>query len=628
MTRPTSDGTSTDARPAVSDDAFRWPLSVVLAVLLGASVALNLALGSVAPMALVVLTTLVLAHRGSLGWRLAFALSILGAFVGQVLVSWAAPHVGGSYATDTLVFWTAVALTHAVLAGRPVPEPSRWSRARARDLAAALVVPGGLVVYFGLSARQPGVFISWAMASDAANYALLTRWTLEDGGLLRSQGNAAPLATVLHATWTAPGADGLGAPALIRHVITSSALLSSAGWLLLSFLASVLVLGSARGRTGARVCVAIVAGLLPWAWFASGVALFYGFANAFPAIMVLVLGWFCWDAHARRPVASLTGQVLAIWAAAVAWGPTAIVPAGWLLATVVVERRALLRAGRRLWWPAATLVGAATYAVVVTGHDVSSTGSALAADGSIPVVDRWWVAGTFAVVLLASLLPGTGMSRTVRLGIWAGVPAAALGAAYLIRARADQPEWWGYYPVKFSWILLCALCLIAVASLQHPARRLARRGWQGNGALLAGGALLLAMAQISAPSRPLTLTAVATPVLMHDHRTNDALLPSMFDRMDRNPKSIVARFSAADEQDRFLNYWTLQMGAEDLADPIRVQAYFMDPSMPLSICTAINDWGGDVTVWTRDPKLVKQLARTCDPSLDYSVKVLPPLPTP
>ena len=33
-----------------------------------------------------------------------------------------------------------------------------------------------------------------------------------------------------------------------------------------------------------------------------------------------------------------------------------------------------------------------------------------------------------------------------------------------------------------------------------------------------------------------------------------------------------------------------------------------------------------MTVWTRDPKLEKQLARTCDPSLDYRVEVLPPLP--
>ena len=344
--------------------------------------------------------------------------------------------------------------------------------------------------------------------------------------------------------------------------------------------------------------------------------------------MVLVLGWFCWDAHARRPVASLTGQVLAIWAAAVAWGPTAIVPAGWLLATVVVERRALLRAGRRLWWPAATLVGAATYAVVVTGHDVSSTGSALAADGSIPVVDRWWVAGTFAAVLLASLLPGTGMSRTVRLGIWAGVPAAALGAAYLIRARADQPEWWGYYPVKFSWILLCALCLIAVASLQHPARRLARRGWQGNGALLAGGVLLLAMAQISAPSRPLTLTAVATPVLMHDHRTNDALLPSMFDRMDRNPKSIVARFSSRGRAGPVPQLLDAPDGRRGPRRPDPRPGVLHGPlhaALDLHRHQRLGRRRDGV-----DPRSEarEQLARTCDPSLDYSVKVLPPLPTP
>ncbi len=113
---------------------------------------------------------------------------------------------------------------------------------------------------------------------------------------------------------------------------------------------------------------------------------------------------------------------------------------------------------------------------------------------------------------------------------------------------------------------------------------------------------------------------------LHDPGYNDAAIPDLFDLMERDPKSIVARYSPVPGQDYFVNYWMLQMGAEDLDDPIRVHAYFMDSSNPASICTAIADWRGDVTVWTRDPKLEKRARRTCDPSLDYRVEVRPPLP--
>ena len=113
---------------------------------------------------------------------------------------------------------------------------------------------------------------------------------------------------------------------------------------------------------------------------------------------------------------------------------------------------------------------------------------------------------------------------------------------------------------------------------------------------------------------------------LHDSRPNDAAIPDLFDRMARDPKSIVARFLPVFGQDYFVNFWLLQMGAEDLSDPIRLHAYYLDSALAPSICAAIVDWQGDVTVWTRDPKLEKELARTCDTSPRLPRRGAPPLP--
>jgi hypothetical protein len=570
----------------------------------------------------------VLVHRRWWGWRLATALALLAAAISQVLFSWLAPHVGGSYGTDMLVAWSVVGVVHAMLTGLPpaASDPAHWDRHRAADLASALVVPITLTAYFWLATQRSGPpWLAWSMANDSANNIILNREFLVQGGLLKSQGNAAPLATILNSSWGAVGIQDMEHAELVRHLITTSAQFGLLGWLLLSFLAAVIVLAVARGPRGSRVLIAVAAGLVPWLWFVSGIAFAYGYANAFAGMVTLVLGWMCWLERERHPVSSLTGQVLATWVAATAWGPVAVIPACWMAATIVVERRALRRARWRLLWPGLVFLGAATYAYVVTLKDVSATSGALALDGGHPLFDYWWALGVAIALLLVTVLFWGRVSSTVRLGTWVAMPAAGLGVWYLIRARAAMPEWWGYYPVKFSWIVLSALFVVVLASLQQPLRALSRRAWGGTGAVLGLMALVALMVQISAPLRPLTLASVATPVSLHDQTTFDAPVADMFDLIEQEPKSIVARYSAGpggNSIDSFVNFWMLQMGARDIQDPVRFAAYSMDASDPASVCSGIANWQGDVTVWTRDERIEAKLAKVCDPAFDYRVELV------
>lgn len=613
------------AQPASAKS--RWALSTGLACLAVIAAVVTLRTGQVAPLALVVVTAMVLVARTHLGWRLGLAFAVLISLLGQLLFSWTAPHLGRSYGADEVALWTVVGVTCALFSAIPRTTGPRgqWTRRRALDLASALVVPFLFGAYFWHGAHRPGApWIAWSMGGDSANNIIINRQFLSQGGLLLEQVNAAPLATVLHSSWGAIGVEDMGYAEQVRHLIVTSGQFSLLGWLLLSFLAATLTLSASPGGRGFRVLTAAAAASVPMLWFVAGHAMTFGFANAFPAMLVLVTGWICWLEHHRSPVASLTGQVLTTWLAATAWGPVAIVPALWMVATVIVERRLLWRAGRRLLWPAAAFVAATTYAVVVTLRDVGASSGALAADGGNPEISLRWSVTVGVALLVVTAAFYRQISPTVRIGVWTAVIASGLGAAYLIRARAGLPEWWGYYPIKFTWIVLSATFIVLIASLQHPARRLAHRGWGGTGTVLALGASVLVMAQISPPIQPVNLMSVLTPVSLHDGTTWDSTFKTMFTLMDTEPRSITAGYfegPLGPQSDQLANFWMLQMSASSLGDPIRVPAYNMNAADPASVCATIAVWQGGVTVWTRDPALPDALDVACDPAYEFLVKV-------
>jgi hypothetical protein len=599
---------------------------VVLAVAVLGSALVTALTTQVAPVVVVVVAVGVAAWAGRIGWRLAFACVLLAALVGEVLLLWLAPHLGGSLGTDTLVAWTAVGLAHAglLLTGPPPP----IGRRRLTDLVAVASAPVVLGAYFVLSATRGGApWVSWGMANDAANNTILNRELIVQGGLLKSQGNAAPLATVLYGSFGAQDAGDMSHAELVRHLIITGERAGLLLWGTVGLVAAVIAVAATREQhAGHRLLVGLVAGLLPWTWFGAGYGFAYGFQNAAPGLLCLLLAWLCWREHARHPVAALTGLVLATWATATAWGPEAIFPAVWMVAAVVVERKALRRAGRLLLVPGLTFVAAATYAYVVTLRDVSAQGAALGVDGAHPNFAQTrtvWVLGLLAVlsvVLWRRTLPA------VRLGYWLALPAGALSVTSLIRARSALPEWWGYYPIKFTWIAMTAVVLIAFAELQPFWTGIARRLWRGTGVVLAVVAAYAMLFQMSPPLQPVTWRGVLAPVALHDNRAMDAPVTRMFGLMEREPKSIAARFTPEAAGglavDSFMNFWMLQMGAANIADPIRNSAYGMNAGDPASLCQGIAFWGGGVTVWTRDPALRGQLADACDPAFDYRVVVL------
>ncbi|WP_114422811.1 hypothetical protein [Nocardioides houyundeii] len=596
------------------------PLLTGWLVLLVAGCAVAVTTGQPLLLVLAVLGAGVTAYAGTLGWRLSFVVVLLGALVAEVLFTLAAPHVGWTLGTDNLVAWTAVGVVHVVLASRQVPQLDRRQLVDLVACTLTQVLVSAYLLWTAFRAANP--WLGWAMTGDAANNMILNRQFVLEGGLLRSQGNAAPLATVLHGSWASPSVtEGSSASEVVRQVVLGGSQMSLLLFMAVGVAASLIAIGKARPG-GHRILVGAVAGTFPWLWYSSGYAFQHGFQNSAPTMLMLLLTWECWLAQARRPVGTLTGLVLATWAIGMSWGPVAVVPAFLMLAMVVRQRKALKAAGRALLLPGGLFLAALVYAYLVTLPDLRTAGGLPAFDGGHPLVDAsralWFgIAACVGVLVLYRRL-----RPEVPIGVLVAAPAVALGVAQLMLARRGAEELWGYYPIKFAWLVLATAVVVLFAELIGPLQRWAGRWWGGAGVVPAFACAFAVMFLISAPWRPMTLGSVFTPVALHDNVANDRALDHMFDVMEEHRKTILAAYSTGPlgpNEDGISNFWLLQSGLETINDPIHTAAYYLDPTSPESICSAANIWGGGVRVLTRDPALGRKVERRCAEDLDVEV---------
>ena len=570
--------------------------------------------GAAWPLVAAVLVVTTAVHSGRAGWRAAFFLTLLTALVLQVSYAWFTPHLGGSMATDNTIAWSMAGLAavpFAALTGTP-----SLSRRQVVDAVAVLLVPVGILAYLAwTAATRYYAWLGWAMEGDSANNMLLARAMIDEGGLLRSQGNSAPMSTVLYAAWGAPGLSDASAAEVVRHLVLNGGQLTLLMGVALSVLASLLVLRVSPQALPTRVAAAVGAGLVPWLWCVLGYSFRQGFQNAAPAMAVLLLAWSCWVLQRRTPVASLTGLILATWATAAVWGPVLLIPAVWMLGVLVREGRTLLTSGRRLALPLTALAGAGTYAVLVTLRDLTTTGGVPGVDGGHFNYNPWWSLGVGLAVLVLTVACYRWLPPETTWGYWLAVPGIAFGVLQLIRARqaAELPAW-GYYPIKFTWIVMASWLVILFSVIWPTLHRGAGRWWRGNGLIVAFLVCVGVMFWTTPPLRPATLGGVLTPVTLHDNTGLDRAYQRMFELMEQDPRTIVSAYAPPPQPlayESAMNFWLLQSGSKDIADPLRVSAYTMDSSDPVALCTAITTWGGDVRVVTRDATLQKRLLRAC-----------------
>lgn len=566
------------------------------------------------------------------GWLLSWAISLTLGALGLVGVLTAATAVPVDLGVLVTTIWTVLAVA---LAGAQLFRPSpTLTRPALTSLAEAALVPVALAAVFVVHyVRSGGGWIAWAMNNDVASRTRVVRWTLADGGT-REHSSPDPLTTLLNTAWSSRGYDGNDPADSLGHIVVQSAQASMLVWLAVSLTVAALALASLQGRpAGVRVVCAAAVALLPWTWFMAGYAFEYGFQNAGPSVLLLLAAWLVWRGGDAHPVVSCAMLVLVTVALVMTWAPLGVVGTALLGAHLLRQRRSLLRAP---WWGWAVVVAslgvAGVFAVTVTLATLrrSSSGD-LANEGAMltfyPV--RTLVVSVVLVVVGAIAARRAPSSRGAWFGAAFALTGVAAACAVLLYLRRDSPTLWGYYPVKFVWLVACATILVLAASSVAIAGRLSASWWRGNGTVLVIGVAVAGMLMIS--PKPPTTDGYAAPLNLVNTSAKDVAGRSVLDLFDQRHPSVVSRYSQAftgTADDAFTNFWLLQMDAADGDDRLRGYALTLDPTSTRAVCEVAKVLiGRSPIIWTSVPEHQRTTQAFCTKrGRDAQVRLVPPPP--
>lgn len=366
-----------------------------------------------------------------------------------------------------LVVWMAIGVGCGVASAILPPALRDW-RGRNGALAAAALSGVAMTVAWAIVdvADPSAVHLAWAMFDDAVRDLLSSRSMVADNGISSSSLGQTPLPFGVVASNMAPGRGALTAGELLRHDVSRMAQV----WMAAAA-ATCLLLGSAVARAvrGIRLVYAIPltagASLFGLSWWVLGISLYGGFINATFAIIVMVACWLVYVEGERRPF--LTALVLLAGCVTMlsVWPPLLLCLIG--LAAVSVVRAFLRRATL-----AVTAVLAVACALVVLYAAAFSLPSAVVAssalgnEGGFPEILSPIIFGFVALFDVYLIVGAIRLrQRYIPIGTAVVILGSIAGLVYLLYQRRGKADAWGYYPEKFTWLVLLMLVPITIGLL-------------------------------------------------------------------------------------------------------------------------------------------------------------------
>lgn len=594
--------------PTKPKNAGRLALSIGLMVsIAGSGVAMAMG-GTPLPFLISVCVALTVSFKPSAGGALALPAAILGtglASFGLLLVS--------GFLGDHLVAVQAVGLgflglvASGVIAMDPRPLDLAPTRSRAA-LVGALVGP--TVWLAGLAAawrKDSSYAIAWTMSGDARPNFLGGRVHADQGGILLRELRGAPATQGLMSVFMAPGRDWQNGIELLMHDVVRVTQAWTVFITLTCLLMGLLAALFTRSETPiTRVGVAAGASLVPLSWYVLGSGLENGFANASLALALVSATWIIVAfAQHSRPVA-VSGLVAGLVLLLETWYPMAVLPAAMLVAVLMTWATAPQITSRQR--ALAVMVGA-FFAAVTAGLIClplvsQEVQKALALEGGIYGLPRYFflVAGGVAVVLAAGAVQersGTTLFWATSLTVVASVGMVIV----LLWTRRATPLLWGYYPVKFAWLLASAFLMIVVALLAFGLSRAPRPHQRGIGFLagcLAAWALGATLTIVPGAMNPVRFIQLGWG------GPNGFVVDEVIDASERGPNRVLWNYYDA-PNDRIGNFW-LTVASSTIPEAVP-WAFTHDPTSLEALCALGR--AGPVTAVTRDPALDEELEKTC-----------------
>lgn len=473
---------------------------------------------------------------------------------------------------------------------------------------------GLLVIAFIIQCFASPHYSFWAMNNDAVWNTVSARFLISDGGLLGSlHPNASPLTAGILAAATSPGRELVPSVYLLSHDISLQAQAWGAVIMLSSLFAGIAATIELAKVNGFTKWVGIIGAMsLPLTWYYSGFAARFGFYNASLATLVLLAIWIVWQVHHSEPVFSVLALCLGSVVLLATWAPLVLVPGFLLVYILVTKREQIWKQKSGLIISVIGLIILGGYALLITLKDLTVQGGALSVDGGIFDYQLTQFVLILVSALLVALLATTSFNKNHTLiGVALVLAAAIIGLGFLAFQRRNAESMWGYYPIKFGWLISTLLLEIILISLLGLVSRYSFSvAKKAIFVMVSGGfvILLMALSGLVAPKNiftPISVTMEPTASLKNQFLQELSALAIV------GQQNMVVGFGASPEQDLAFNNWLLQVNADSSEEPIRWFSYYLDGTDLQMVCDATNKWGEGINIHTKNPSLADSLQQVC-----------------
>lgn len=476
---------------------------------------------------------------------------------------------------------------------------------------------GALISGFIIQCLLSPNFAFWAMNNDAVWNTVTTRFLIADGGLNGFvHPNASPLTAGLLALATSPGREVITQELLLSHDIGLQSQLWSAIVILTCLLAATVASLALQNAKSVIRWVGILGSIaLPLTWFYSGFAVRFGFYNASIVTMVLLGVWIVWLNHESNIPVSILAFCLGSIVLLATWAPLVLVSGFFIAYLLMLHIKALLSGWKNLVTTLTAFLLLGGYTVFVTLRDLTREGGALAVDGGIfdflPV--------QFGLVTVLAVIVSLLMAHFMKQSLWGNgvlvvVLAAIFGTGFLAFQRRNAESMWGYYPIKFGWLITTLLIVIIFVGLLYLISRMTISVFYETTFVIASGAvvvLLMALSGLVSPKNVLTPVGIVTD-------TSAELKNDYLQQLSRmavvGEKNIAVGYSPTPQEDLAFNNWLLQINSQSSEDPIRWFSYYLDGTDINMVCHASQTWGEDVVIHTRSEAVVDSITQNCPTS--------------
>jgi hypothetical protein len=597
---------------------------IYVLALVGAAI-WTLADGPVAPALVLGAIPAFLMLRNRLGLILAAVLTIGAGWCGVLGVLMITSTIGVLPAKSTVVLVACVGLACAL---RLFSDGIDFSREDAKSLVFANA--GGILWLFVLLAAAVvpgGSPISWTMQGDAANNILFARSVVQDGGLrLGPDANPVPLTSALIAIFMPHGTGSTAVAGDILALVQMWTMTIIAA----CAMSGMLVLSLIRRHT-AISCVAVgIGSLAPLTWFMLAGSIGLGFVNFHLTLAVIVGALVSVVLARRRALAAFVALTLSLTLSLAVWAPLAGIPAIALAYTVAARWRDLVRVrGWRLVIVSVSFAQVLLFVLLVSLPGYLAQGSALVdATGAVFNFNRGLVAVTaMAAIGLGVLCIVRGAARGATGVLVSILVGGGGGLAALLWLRRNEEGLWGYYQLKFLWLLFAVLFIAAVVFGVTLASAFAASPASAAATLLAvglGAVGVDAIGMATLPQYGNDVQLARNPlvrIVTGDYFTDggdDRVFHRVVELSATHPREIL--WKSGDPDEASIMFWMIQMASSGVDDTeLRHFAYYRDVDSSSDLCMVRKLLGPPVTVVTADPSVVG-LARPCAASGEVLVR--------